>query len=391
MAGSGGARGGLTLDDIVSNEVALGEGVATGHRVRVRNGRVPVLVALVVVVCVVFTTVRYMAAAERVSVLRADYTQARAVYVEFSEKLVDARTQGALLLVNCRSSVDDEALCEALQESVESAELVDVGDPGAIDPYEASALELEKAIGVLREINGEAGPAYDSLKVAMGPVHERAASKTREDFDKALVDGAELVARTRDLVARTDSKVLDESVRSQAAAVADGVEAAIAEARLADDGTLRDYTGVTTRLDAAIEVLRERHAALEENARRWEQEERIKRAKASASAAAKAKEKAERDKEEAEAKASAAASASTNVDTNVDEPTQWASGTTGYYRVPDVEGIDYYVNGVKTAAGTYTVTDSQMPTDIVVEAKAKPGYSIKSGSNYNWTLRFYEQ
>ena len=76
------------------------------------------------------------------------------------------------------------------------------------------------------------------------------------------------------------------------------------------------------------------------------------------------------------------------VDTNADQPSQWVSGATGYYRVPNVEGIDYYVDGVKTGAGTYTVTYAQMPKDIVVEAKAKSGYAIKSGSNNKWTLRF---
>ena len=78
----------------------------------------------------------------------------------------------------------------------------------------------------------------------------------------------------------------------------------------------------------------------------------------------------------------------TAVDTNQNPPTQWISGTNGYYSVPSVTGIDYYVDGVKTPAGTYTVTYAEMPKDITIVAQPQSGYSIKAGSNYQWGFRF---
>lgn len=78
----------------------------------------------------------------------------------------------------------------------------------------------------------------------------------------------------------------------------------------------------------------------------------------------------------------------TIVDTNINQPTQWISGMNGYYRIPEIAGIDWYVDGVKVNPGTYTVTYAQMPKNVVVEAKAQDGYQIKSGSNIRWTFSF---
>lgn len=149
----------LTLESISSNEVAFSAGYSKGHKVKARNAKTPALIAIFALVVTGFAAVRYTASAQEVSNLRADYTLERATYEDISAQLVDARTQGALLLSSCVGSVDNPALCDALQKSLVAAERVDVTDPGKIDPYDATGPQLKTIVDILSTINTKATPA----------------------------------------------------------------------------------------------------------------------------------------------------------------------------------------------------------------------------------------
>ena len=306
------AHGKLTLEDIASNEVALEPDTPRGHKVKARNSTVPAMLAALGLSLVVFTTSAYMAAAEEVSELRTQYTNTRADYESISDKLDRARTEGATLLVNCASSVDDPHLCEILDEAVINAEQVDITDPGKIDPYEAGRVQLRTAIGQLEAINVEADPAYEALEAACKPIHSNTAEKTRDDFAGALKSGTDLVARGRELVTSTEGKVSNQALRTAVSSAADALDATLNEARAADNGTLRDYTSVTLSLNGRIAELRKAIETLEDDNKAWLLDQKVKDAEAKASAAVEAQQQAEAEKAEAEAAASAAATASAN-------------------------------------------------------------------------------
>lgn len=321
---NGDARKKLTLDDIVSNEVALEETVARGRKVKARNSTIPALFAAIGLSLVVFFTSVYMAAAKEVSELRNQYANTRNDYESISKKLDRARTEGAFLLTNCASSVDDPHLCEVLNQAVQDAEQVDITDPGKINPYEAGRIQLRTAIGQLEAINSEAEPAYKALTAAFNPIHSNTKEKTHEDFAAALDNGTKLVARGRELVASTEGKVSDDNLRTSVTTAANNLEGELNSARASDNGSLRDYTGVTLKLNGRIAELNKAIATLEENHKTWEQDQRVKDAEAKASAAAEAQERAEAEKAEAEAAASAAASASAKAAADAAQARRWA-------------------------------------------------------------------
>ena len=263
----------LTLESIASNEVAFSAGYSKGHKVKARNAKTPALIAILALVVTGFATVRYQASAQEVSNLRADYTLERTSYEDIAAKLVDARVQGGHLLSNCVSSVDDSTLCDALQKSLVDAELVDVTDPGKINPYESTASQLKTAVRVLVDINTKAAPAYKKLMAAIDAVQADTSSKTRDDFEKALTEGAKLVTEARELVASTEGKVWNDSLRTATVKAADALDEALKKARKANKGrNIRDYTGMTIPIEKLIEDLRERQKVLAEHARLWAQE-----------------------------------------------------------------------------------------------------------------------
>lgn len=61
-----------------------------------------------------------------------------------------------------------------------------------------------------------------------------------------------------------------------------------------------------------------------------------------------------------------------------------AGGSTGAsYTVPTTVGVDYLVNGVKTAAGTYHATDG---TKVTIQARAQAGFSLTGPSSFAHTF-----
>jgi serine protease len=61
-----------------------------------------------------------------------------------------------------------------------------------------------------------------------------------------------------------------------------------------------------------------------------------------------------------------------------------AGGSTGAsYTVPATVGVDYLVNGVKAAAGTFPTTDG---TKVTIQARAQAGYSLSGSSSFTHTF-----
>lgn len=62
--------------------------------------------------------------------------------------------------------------------------------------------------------------------------------------------------------------------------------------------------------------------------------------------------------------------------------TDQTADASGFITIPTSEGVNYALDGVLTAAGTYDRT----PASYEVEASAKPGYALAPGATASWTL-----
>lgn len=265
----------LTVEDIVTNEKALEKDYSSGHKLKARNGKLPFLLLVFTVCGTLIAVFVYASGAYALSNLRAEYMEQRLQYEDISKRLVEVEAEASQLLITCAVSVSDEDLCTVLLDKLEAAEGVNLTDPGKIDPYDALAEELRGAIDSLRTINQKAETAHSELTAAIKAVHDDSSTKTREDFDRALKDGAQLVEEAGRRVEETNGQVRDDGLRTRVSAVADSLHKKIDEARKADDGSLREYTSLTTQIDDLIQELRDALANLDTDHQLWTEQQRL--------------------------------------------------------------------------------------------------------------------